>query len=91
MIVSFRHKGLKRLFEDGVRKGVSAERVERIENILGLLDAAEKVEDMVPTFRLHPLVGDLKGFWSVVVRASWRIIFRFEAGNAFDVDLTDYH
>jgi proteic killer suppression protein len=53
--------------------------VERIENILGLLDAAEKVEDMnVPTFRLHSLVGDLKGFWSVVVRANWRIIFRFE-------------
>jgi plasmid maintenance system killer protein len=42
-------------------------------------DAAEKVEDMdVPTFRLHSLVGDLKGFWSVVVRANWRIIFRFE-------------
>ncbi len=92
MIVGFRHKGLKRLFEDGVRKGVSAEHVERIENILGLLDAAEKVEDMdIPTFRLHRLVGDLKGFWSVVVRANWRIIFRFEAGNAFDVDLTDYH
>jgi len=92
MIVSFRHKGLKRLFGDGDRKGVSAKHVERIENILGLLDPAEKVEDMdIPTFRLHPLVGDLKGFWSVVVRANWRIIFRFEAGNAFDVDLTDYH
>ena len=84
MIVSFRHKGLKRIFEDGVRKGVSAEHVERIENILGLLDAAEKVEDMdVPTFRLHPLVGDLKGFWSVVVRANWRIIFRFEGWQRF--------
>jgi proteic killer suppression protein len=59
MIVSFRHKGLKRLFGDGDRKGVSAKHVERIENILGLLDAAEKVEDMdIPTFRLHPLVGD---------------------------------
>jgi proteic killer suppression protein len=54
MIVSFRHKGLKRLFGDGDRKGVSAKHVERIENI-----AAEKVEDMdIPTFRLHPLVGD---------------------------------
>jgi toxin HigB-1 len=92
MIVSFRHKGLKRLFNDADRKGISAEHVQRIENILGLLDAAERVEDMdLPTLRLHPLVGDLKGFWSVVVRANWRIIFRFEDGDAFDVDLTDYH
>ncbi len=92
MIVSFRHKGLKRLFEDGDHRGVNAEHVRKIENILGLLDAAEKVEDMNrPSFRLHPLVGDFRGVWSVVVRANWRIIFRFEDGDAFDVDLTDYH
>lgn len=92
MITGFRHKGLKRLYERGDRKGVSAQHAERIENILGLLDAAATVEDVnVPTFRLHPLTGDLKGFWSVTVRANWRIIFRFEDGNAFDVDLIDYH
>jgi proteic killer suppression protein len=92
MIASFRHKGLKRLFEKDDRKGVNAQHAERIENILGLLDAAANVEDMnVPTFRLHPLTGDLKGFWSVTVRANWRIIFRFEDGNAFDVNLIDYH
>jgi len=92
MIASFRHKGLKRLFESGDRKGVSAEQVRKIENILGLLDAAGTVQDMnLPTFRLHALTGDLKGFWSVTVRANWRIMFRFNAGNAFDVDLIDYH
>jgi toxin HigB-1 len=92
MITGFRHKGLKRLYERGDRKGVNAQHAERIENILGLLDAAGVVEDMnVPTFRLHPLTGDLKGFWSVTVRANWRIVFRFEDGRAFDVDLTDYH
>jgi proteic killer suppression protein len=70
MIVSFRHKGLKRLFEDGDRKAVSAEHVKRIENILSTLDEAEEIEAMdLLTFRLHPLIGDLKGFWSVVVRA----------------------
>jgi proteic killer suppression protein len=85
MIVSFRHKGLKRLFQDGERKGVSAEHVERIREILGVLDATEEVQGMdLPTFRLHPLIGDLKGYWSVVVRANWRIVFRFEAGDAFD-------
>jgi toxin HigB-1 len=92
MITSFRHKGLKRLYERSDRKGVNAQHAERIENILGLLDTAAAIEDMnVPTFRLHPLTGDLKGFWSVTVRANWRIVFRFEDGNAFDVDLTDYH
>lgn len=92
MITSFRHKGLKRLFEDDDRKGVNAQHVEKIENILGLLNVADKAEDMnLPTFRLHPLTGDLKGFWAVTVRANWRIIFRFEDGNAFEVDLIDYH
>jgi toxin HigB-1 len=92
MIESFRHKGLKRLFENDDRKVVSAEHVRKIENILGLLNAAQKVEEMnLPTFRLHPLTGDLKGFWSVTVRANWRIVFRFEDGGAFDVDLMDYH
>jgi len=44
-----------------------------------------------PVYRLHPLKGDLKGFWSVTVRANWRIIFRFEGTDAFDVELIDYH
>jgi toxin HigB-1 len=41
--------------------------------------------------RLHPLTGDLKGYWSVTVRANWCIVFRFEDGDVFDVDLVDYH
>jgi proteic killer suppression protein len=45
----------------------------------------------VPAFRLHPLEGDLKGSYAVTARANWRIIFRFEDGNAFDVDFVDYH
>ena len=43
------------------------------------------------TFRLHPLKGDRKGFWSITVQANWRILFRFEDGKAFDVELIDYH
>ena len=43
------------------------------------------------SFRLHPLKGDLKGFWSVTVKTNWRIIFRFQNGDADDVELTDYH
>jgi proteic killer suppression protein len=59
---------------------------------LALLDAAQSVSDLdLPTFRLHPLKGDLKGFWSLTVRANWRIIFRFKDSEALDVDLVDYH
>jgi proteic killer suppression protein len=92
MIVSFRHKGLKRLFEHCDREGVNPQHAERIENILGLLDIARKTGDMdLPSFRFHPLTCTLNGFWSVTVRANWRIVFRFEDGEAHDVDLIDYH
>jgi proteic killer suppression protein len=66
--------------------------LERIRLILSTLHAAREIEGMnVPTFRLHPFKGDLKGLFSVTVRANWRIIFRFEDGDAFDVDFVDYH
>src|SRR4051812_26994469 len=56
MIESFRHKGLKRLFEKGERRGINPQFVERVENILGLLDAATTIQDMaLPSFRLHAL------------------------------------
>ena len=45
----------------------------------------------VQGFGLHRLSGDLKGFWSVTVSRNWRLVFRFEEGNAFDVDFLDYH
>jgi len=45
----------------------------------------------LPGYRLHALKGDLRGFWSVTVRANWRIVFRFEGEDAFDVELIDYH
>ena len=91
VIRSFRHKGLKRLFEDGERRGVRADLIEKVENILLVLNRAESPGDMnLPGFRLHPLKGDRKGYWAVTVRANWRIVFRFEDG-ASDVDLVDYH
>lgn len=92
MITSFRHKGLKRLFEDGDRSKLPAELVERIDEILLMLDASTGPEGMnVPSFKLHPLKGDQKGQWAVTVRANWRIVFGFTGGNASDVDFVDYH
>lgn len=92
MIESFKHKALRRLFEDNDRRGLNPDHVDKIRLILLALHGADEIEVMnLPSFRLHALTGDLKGFWSVTVRANWRIIFRFENGNAFDVDLIDYH
>ena len=54
-------------------------------------DAAAPQDLNLLGYRLHPLKGALKGFWSVTVRANWRIIFRFEETDAFDVELIDYH
>ena len=92
VIVSFRHKGLKLLFERGDRRRVSPDFVVKVERILARLEEASEVGNMdLPGFRLHPLKGDLAGFWSVMVSGNWRIVFRFERGHAGDVDLIDYH
>ncbi len=92
MILSFKHRGLKRLFERGDASQVRADLREKVENILSALDAASGPQGMdLPGFRLHPLKGELRGRWSVTVRANWRIVWRFEGPDALDVDLIDYH
>ena len=92
MIRSFRHKGLRHLFEEDDRKLIRPDLVTRVATVLALLDAAVAVEDLgTASLRLHPLKGDLKGRWAVTVRANWRIVFAFEDGGASDIDLVDYH
>jgi proteic killer suppression protein len=92
VIVSFRHKGLKLLFERGERRRVASEHVDKIERILARLDEASGPGSMdLPGFRLHPLKGELAGYWSVTVSGNWRIVFRFDGTDASDVDLVDYH
>jgi toxin HigB-1 len=92
MIENFRHRGLKRLFERGEKAQFQADMVEKIENILAMLDRAGRKEDMnLPGFHLHQLKGDLRGSWAVTVRDNWRIVWHFKGSNATDVDFTDYH
>ena len=92
MIESFRHKGLRQLYENDNRRLLAADMVERIRIILAAVDSAETLEDLNrPSFRLHPLKGGRKGQWSITVRANWRIVFRFANGSAYDLDLVDYH
>jgi len=92
MIRTFRHKGSRRLFLDDDRRGVRADHADKLGRILARLHAARTVSDMdLPGYRLHPLKGELKGFYAVTVQANWRVIFRFEDGDAQDVDYVDYH
>ncbi len=92
MIKSFRHKGLQKFFFDGTKKGIQPKQAEKLADILDLLDAASETKDTnFPGSNLHPLKGDLRGFWSVKVSGNWRIIFRFEKGDVLDVDYVDYH
>ncbi|MGA2230961.1 MAG: type II toxin-antitoxin system RelE/ParE family toxin [Tepidisphaeraceae bacterium] len=92
MIRSIRHKGLRRLYDDDDPRGVMHEHAQKLRDILVRLDAAGSAVDMdLPGFRLHPLKGELAGFWAVTVRANWRVIYRFADGDAFDVDYVDYH
>jgi len=92
MIKSWKHKGLKELFLKGIRSGVRADMADRIRRRLDVLDAANSLEALgLPGFRLHPLSGDMKGKYSIRVTGNWRITFRLENGDVFDVNLEDYH
>ena len=92
MINRIRHRGLRYIHERDDPRYVPAADLGRIERILEQLDTSSAVESMnVPGWRLHPLKGQYAGFWAVDVSWNDRIIFRFEAGHATDVDMLDYH
>ncbi len=59
----------------------------------GVLDSAQSVPQDFEFFRswkIHPLKGNLKGYWSLTVKENWRIIFRFDGKHTFDIDYLDY-
>jgi proteic killer suppression protein len=92
MIRSFKHRGLKRLFERDDRGGIRPDLVDTVQEILTVLDDAATPQELnLPGYRPHVLKGDLKGFWSITVRANWRTIFRFDGKDAVDVEPIDYH
>ncbi len=92
VIVSFRHRGLERLYRTGSKRGVQADHVPKLLRILSVLDVAQTPEDLaIPSFRTHPLKGELAGHWSVWVNGNWRVTFRFVDGDVELVDYQDYH
>ena len=92
MIKSFRHKGLKQLYETGSVSGIQTAHGNRLRMLLVALDTAQEIGDMdIPGFRLHPLKGKLKGRWAVSVTGNWRVTFEFREGHAYILDYEDYH
>jgi toxin HigB-1 len=92
MIGSIKDRRLKRLFEAGDRSKFAPDLVEKGREHLGPAGGGSHDRGHEPArLPAAPAKGDRKGFWSVTVRANWRVIFRFEHGTAFDVELADYH
>lgn len=92
MIKSFKHKGLRQLFENGTTSGVQTQDVDRILDRLTAIDTATDITELnIPTFKLHPLKGNREGYWSITVRANWRITFKFVNSDAYIVNYEDYH
>ena len=91
MIRSFRHKGLDKLWSEDDPKGVRADLLDRIRGRLTALNEAQDVRELnIPGWKLHPLQGKPKRF-AISVNGPWRITFEWEDGDAFQVDLEQYH
>lgn len=92
MIESFKNKGLQLYFEKGDYSKINPDHQKKVKLILTLLQAAVDIKDLnFPGSDLHSLKGARKAFWSIKVSGNWRIIFRFENSNVYDVDYLDYH
>jgi proteic killer suppression protein len=92
VIRSFRHRGLKALYDGRTARRVAPEHRVKLRDILGALDRSRNPADMnLPGFRFHALKGDRAGHHAVSVSGNWRVTFRFDDGDAVDVDYVDYH
>jgi len=92
VIKSFRHKGLRALYETGRTVGIQPVHKKRLRLQLAALDTAATIKDLdIPGFRLHPLKGKRKGFWAITMSGNWRITFEFQDGNAYILNYEDYH
>ncbi len=92
MITSFKHKGLKRLFETGDISGINPQHAERLRKILALLETSENIDDMdLPGLNLHKLKGKRKNTLAVTVSGNWRVTFKLKNGDVLEVNYEDYH
>jgi proteic killer suppression protein len=92
MIATISHKNLRLYFEEGNGSKLPNDQLSKISRVLTALDAVSSEDDIrVLGSGIHKLTGNMKNFWSIKVSANYRIVFRFEDGDIFDVDYLDYH
>jgi proteic killer suppression protein len=92
VILSYRHKGLKKFAETGSKAGIQPKHAERLRRLLTALNVANRAEDMkAPGNNLHPLRDNLAGHWSITVSGNWRLTFAFHGQDVILVDYQDYH
>ena len=93
MIMSWANSCSRRFYEEGKISKFRGLDIDAADELLAALDAATKLKDLSPlrSVGLHKLSGDRAGQWAMTVNGPWRICFRFKNGNAYDVDITDYH
>ncbi len=92
MIKSFKHKGLRELFEKGKSKRISTNFTPKLIRQMDAISQADSPKQLnFPGYDLHELKGERSGFWAMKVNKNWRLTFGFESGDATDLDLEDYH
>ena len=92
MIKTFRHKGLQLFFETGSKSGIQPHHAGKLRVLLTTLDSAKRTDDMnAPSWKLHPLTGNVGGYYSMTVNGNWRLTFTFDGENAELIDYLDYH
>ena len=92
-IRSIHSKALRRLIENDDARGIRSDLANRTRNILAALIAVDSMDDVSgpPGWRIHQLVGDRAGTWSISASGNWRITFDIEDGEIANLDLEDYH
>lgn len=93
MIVSFRDKATQKIWDGEWVKNTSTEVQQVTRRKLRMLNNSVDLRDLMipPSNRLEKLKGRRKDFYSIRVNDQWRIIFRWENGNAYNVEVIDYH
>ena len=92
MIRTWKHKGLRELFETGRTRRVEQQYQARCRDILQKLNVAATVRDLdLPGYRLHNLAPTRPATMTIRAYGAWRVTFIFSEGNAYDVDLEQYH
>jgi len=93
MIKSWATSRSRRFYDEGKVSKFRSLNIDAADELLAALDAATSLTDLSPlkSVGLHKLTGDRAGQWAMTVNGPWRICFRFKNGNAYDVEITDYH